>query len=303
MRPYAVCNLILLPASKRKNNFFLLQNNTFSGKLYEIDFPYLGDVQMSEKKKDLTAQSRREDEVLNRTLLWIGGAAILILFLLFVNRYFIHYRVSEISLAAALNNYILPAVAVIALVGCIAGILLAKKAAQANKGMKWFVALALLCGGLVLCAFAAWKLHEAGVQFMCAAIPAVAVLALVYYLFQREFFLIAVAGGISIAALWTIRRAGTGHAAVMYGALVVALALLIALALISRKLQAAGGLWNEKRILSKNAAYLMIYATCAVMAVLLLAAAVAGSSVAYYLMFPAVGWLIVMAVYFTVKLM
>ena len=30
---------------------------------------------MSDKKKDLSAQSRREDEVLNRALLWIGNAA------------------------------------------------------------------------------------------------------------------------------------------------------------------------------------------------------------------------------------
>lgn len=258
---------------------------------------------MSEKKKDLAAQSRREDEVLNRALLWIGGAAILILFLLFVDRFFIHYRVSEIALAAALNDYILPAVAVIALAGCIIGILFARKAAQTGKGVKGYAALALLCGGLALCSAAAWRLHEAGIQFMCAAIPAAAVLALVYYLFQREFFLIAAASAVSIAALWTIRRAGTGHVTAVYGALVATLVFLIALALISRKLQAADGLWKGKRILSKNAAYPMIYVTCAVMAVLLLAASVAGTGAAYYLMFPAAGWLIVMAVYFTVKLM
>ena len=131
----------------------------------------------------------------------------------------------------------------------------------------------------------------------------VAVLALVYYLLQREFFLIALAGGIGLAALWVIRRADGGNTAIVYAALVGALVLLIALALFCRKLQSAGGLWKEKRILSKNAAYPMVYASCGIMAVLLLAAAIAGSSVAYYLLFPCVGWLIVMAVYFTVKLM
>jgi len=258
---------------------------------------------MSEKKKDLAAQNRHEDEMLNRTLLWIGGAAILILFLLFLNRYYLHYRVSEIALASALHNYVVPAVTFLALAGCVAGILLVKKAEAGSARAKWSAALAVFCLGLALCAGTAWKLKEAGVQFMCGAVPAVAVLALVYYLFQREFFLIALGSGIGIAALWTIRRAGTAHTVVLYGVLVVALALLIALALLSRKVQAAGGLWKDKQVLSKNAAYTMIYVTCVVMAVLLLAAALAGPSLAYYLMFPAVGWVIIMAVYFTVKLM
>lgn len=255
---------------------------------------------MSEKKKDLAAQSRREDELLNRTLLWIGGAAILMLFLLLINRYYIHYRVSELSLAVALNSYILPAVTVVGAVLCVFGIW---KARKGGVGAKWFAALALFCVGLALCAGLAWRFNETGVKFMCAAIPAAAVLALVYYLFQREFFLIALAGGVSIAALWVIRRAGTGHTGMLYVALVAALAVLVVLAFAARKLQGNGGMWKEKRVLGKNAAYPMIYVTCAVMAVLLLAAAVAGSGAAYYLLFPAVGWLIIMAVYFTVKLM
>lgn len=255
---------------------------------------------MSEKKKDLAAQSRREDEMLNRTLLWIGGAAILILFLLLVNRYYIHYRVSEIYLAVALNSYILPAIAVCGLVVCVASLLLARKG---GARAKWLTALALLCGGLALCAAVSRYFHETGVRFMCAAIPAAAVLALVYYLFQREFFLIALSSAGAIAALWIIRRAGTGHTALRYGILAAALVLLAALAFAVRKLQAAGGMWKQKRVLSKNTAYGMLYLTCAVLAVLLIAAVVAGPSAAYYLLFPAVAWLVIMTVYFTVKLM
>lgn len=258
---------------------------------------------MSEKKKEFAARSRREDEVLNRTLLWIGGAAVLLLFLLFINRYFLHYRASELSLVLALNRYILPGITILGLVGVAVGGLLVKRALSAGRSAKWFAVLALFCAGLALCSLAARLFHAAGVQFMCAAIPAIAVLALVYYLFQREFFLIALAAGVGIAALWVIRRAGTAHIMFLYGALMGALAVLLALALICRRLQAAQGLWKGKRLLAKHAAYPMIYATCVVMAVLLLIAAVVGSGIAYYLMFPAVGWLIIMAVYFTVKLM
>lgn len=258
---------------------------------------------MSNKKKELSAQSRREDEVLNRALLWIGGAAILILLLLLTNRYYVRYRTTEIEIAAALARVVLPVVAAAALIGCLAGIALAVNASKKKRDVKWPVALAVFCGGLCLSTAAVWRYHATGVQVMCAVIPAAAVLALVYYLFQREFFLIAVTTGIGIAGLWLVRRAAAPHQVLLYAYLVFAAAVLLAAALLSRKLQTAGGMWKDKRIFSKNASYSMIYVTCAIVAVLLIAAVVVGASAAYYLMFPAIGWLVVMAVYFTVKLM
>ena len=258
---------------------------------------------MSDKKKDLSAQSRREDEVLNRALLWIGGAAVMILLLLLTNRYYVRYRASEVAIDAALARVILPVVTVAGLAACVVGVLLALSARKKGQSMKWPVTLAVFCGTLAVAAGVVWRFHGTGVQVMCAVIPSVAVLALVYYLFQREFFAIAVLTGVGIAGLWLVRHAGSAHTAILYAYLVLAAALLVAAALFARKLQSEGGLWNGKQLLSKNAAYTMIYVTCAVVAVLLIAALVAGAGVAYYLMFPAVGWLVVMAVYFTVKLM
>lgn len=257
---------------------------------------------MSNKKKEISAQSRREDEVLNRALLWIGGAAVMILVLLLINRYYVNYRTNEVEIALALFK-VLPILAGAFAVFCLAGVLTALNARKQGKSMKWSVALAAFCGVLALALAAVWRFHGTGVQVMCAVIPAISVLALVYYLFQREFFLIAVLTGAGIAGLWLIRRANGGHPAILYGYLLAVAVLLVGAALLCRRLQANGGLWNSKRILPKNAAYPAIYATCGVVAVLLIAALVAGTSVAYFLMFPAVGWLVVMAVYFTVKLM
>lgn len=257
---------------------------------------------MSNKKKDLAAQSRREDEVLNRTLLWMGGAAVMILVLLLTNRYYVNYRTNEVEIALALFKT-LPILAGAFVVFCAAAVLAAYKAHKTGKAMKWFVFLSAFCGTLALALAVVWRFQGTGVQVMCAAIPAVAVLALVYYLFQREFFLIAVLTGAGIAGLWLIRRAHGGHPVILYGYLLAVAILLVGVALLARKVQAAQGMWNGKRILPKTAAYPAIYATCAVVAVLLIAALAAGTGVAYYLMFPAVGWLVVMAVYFTVKLM
>ena len=257
---------------------------------------------MSNKKKDVSAQSRREDEVLNRTLLWISGAAVMLLVLLLTNRYYVNYRTTEVKIAYALLK-VLPILAGAFAVFCAAGILAAWKSHKAGKPMKWFVAAAAFCGTLALSLAVIWRFQGTGVQVMCALIPAAAVLALVYYLFQREFFLIAVLTGAGIAGLWLIRRANGGHPVILYSYLLAVAVLLVGTAVLSRKVQAANGMWNEKRILPKNAAYPAVYATCGVVAILLIAALAAGTSTAYFLMFPAVGWLVVMAVYFTVKLM
>ncbi len=258
---------------------------------------------MSSKKDKQIAQSRHEDEVLNRALLWIGGAAILIAFILFLNRYYVHYRTTEVMFAAAIAKA-LPIVVILGLVGCVAGAFLAHKAKLAKKSMKWLVALSVLCFGLAVCAGLAWRFSGTGTQFLCAVILATAVLALVYYLYQHEFFVISLSAAVGIVGLWLVRRAaGTSYTSILYGYLVLAAAFLLVVALGARKLQENGGEWKGRRLFHKKAAYPLVYLTCGIVAALLVAAVLLGASVAYYLIFVAVAWLVVMAVYFTVKLM
>jgi len=143
--------------------------------------------------------------------------------------------------------------------------------------------------------------RELGVQVMCAVLPAAAILALVYYLFQREFFIITLASVLGMLGLWMFRKLGAQSVA-LYAVLVAVAVVLVVIALFTRQVQNGEGMWKNKRVLAKNAAYHMVYITCVVIAALLVIALFAGS-LAFYLMFPAVAWLVVMAVYFTVKLM
>lgn len=254
---------------------------------------------MSDKKRANSAQSRREDEVLNRTLIWICGAAVLIMILLLTNRYYVNYRTNEIEQAYRLSK-ILPILAGVGVAAGLAGAVMAWSAHKKDTSCKWWVTLAAFCGTLGVMLAMVWRFQAFGVQIMCALIPAAAILAMVYYLFQREFFVIALTSGVGMLGLWMVRRlAGRTP---LYVVLALIAVFLAAVALLTRKVQGAGGMWKDRRILSKNAAYPMIYITCAVVAVLLAAAMVAGN-LAFYLMFPAVAWLVVMAVYFTVKLM
>lgn len=257
---------------------------------------------MSEKNKKISEQNR-EDEVLQRALLWIGGAALLILFLLFLNRYYIQYRTTEIMFAAGLAK-VLPILFWVGLVGCVGLGLMGRAAHKQGKSAKWLCAGGVLCVGAALCAGLTWRFGATAVQFLCGFILAVAVLALVYYLFQREFFVISLCCAVGIIGLWLFRRAeGSAHTVLLYAYLLGVAVLLVAVVLGVRTLQKNGGMWKQWRILSKKAAYSMVYVTCGVVAAILVAALLLGASMAYYLILPAVGWLVIMAVYFTVKLM
>ena len=146
--------------------------------------------------------------------------------------------------------------------------------------------------------------RASGIQFLYIAVPAVAVLALIYYLYQHEFFLIAVLSALGILAVHLVPRADLS-ALIAYG-YAVALAVILAAALLfSRKLQTSGGILKlggkELRLFPKNANYAMLYVTCIVVAAVLVAALLLGSlPVLYGVM---VAWLLIMAVYYTVRLM
>ena len=82
----------------------------------------------------------------------------------------------------------------------------------------------------------------------------------------------------------------------------------MAVAVLARVLQSRGGVLSIKgkslEVLPKNANYALLYITCAVIAAALVAALALGAvvTVMVYYAVP-VAWLLIMAVYYTVKLM
>ena len=58
-----------------------------------------------------------------------------------------------------------------------------------------------------------------------------------------------------------------------------------------------------RTLIPKESNFALLYATCALVAVLLALTLILGGTIAYYLMFVLAGWLFIMAVYYIVKLM
>lgn len=251
-------------------------------------------------KKQKEARQHQEDIALSRGMLWVGGAIVLELLLLLVNRYYINYFVSEVDVAIALAG----AMGILRIAGAAAAVLgLAWAAVRFRKGQKAgaYTIAALACGAVAVCCHVSLAFQEVGVRMLFLLVPAWAGLALIFYLYQRELFLGVTASGLAVLGLWFVRVGGTMEAsACLAGIVLVTVAALL--------LKKSGGVarradGEEVRILSKKAAYPPVLASCLVGLAAVLAGIFLGANVAYYLIFVMVVWLFALLVFYTVKLM
>lgn len=254
-----------------------------------------------------TAQRRKEDAELVRVLVWFGAAVAAELVLLLLNRYYISPHTGvEMDFQIALYTHFPLVIGVLALLTVAGAAWLIMRWKKGGSCLLPGAAAGVLLALLVI-AVVTYTFFESGVRLLCGVVPAVAVLALIYYLYQREFFVSTVLSAMGILCLWLIRRADGRYPALVYGyAALVVVVVLLALAA-GRTMQKSGGelkLGDRKfQLFSRSASYAPLYVTCALVAVSVAGGLAAGISAAYYLMFVLVAWLFAMAVYYTVKQM
>ena len=246
---------------------------------------------------------RQEDMALNRGLLWVAGAIVLELLLMLVKRYYINTGLSnfEVQMMVTLHS-VLKGVRV---AGGVLAVLCAVWAVmKANQGKRVTlpVVLGCACTALAICAHVAVAYQEAGVGMLFQLVPAWAGLALVYYLYQKEFFLAALGGGAAVMGLWFVRFGGGFH-----------LETILCFVTILASLAAA--LWLKKnngvlclgktqcRVVDEGASYTPTLVSGAISLVVLAVSLFLGSTAAYYLLFAMVAWLFALIVYYTVKMM
>ncbi len=256
------------------------------------------------KKEDRTAKKQREDRALNRVLCWFGGAVVLEFFLLLLNRfYFVDHNGGNVALSRGLFRFLRVS----------AWVLLAVTAAFAlwwllrrRQGKKTALQSGgcVCAGALFLCAFVAgvWG-NYGGVRFLYVCVPVVAVLALVYYLYQREFFLVALQGGVTLFALWFYHSFSGRIDGAVYAVMGTVLALTAAAVVLLVLLQRGKGALGKRRVLPKKANYLPLYIAAGVTVAALPAAMLLGQTAAYAAIFAVVAWLFGAAIYYTVRLM
>jgi len=156
---------------------------------------------------------------------------------------------------------------------------------------------------LSVVAIAVYNSRTTGMTFVSALPFAMIILAFIGYLYQREFFVSTVLTALGVFALWFYRKAFSGRPT-MVVVVFVAVLLVLAVALwLALRLKKNKGKWNNYQVFQPETAYQPVYITIGVTALTLVAALIAGATVAYYAVFALIVWLFCMVVYYTVRMM
>ena len=236
------------------------------------------------KKEQQAQRAKQEDVVLNKVLWWIVGAVVLEVLLLLLNKVYANYTVEQIELAKSLRDVF--SVLMIALPICFVVLLIwAVAARKSGKFTRLSSVLAGVMLALAVCAVVIRVFDESGIRLLYVAVPAVAVLALIYYLYQREFFFAAVLSALGLLGVKVVPY-HFGFPAIAYGYAVVLGVALVGAVVVFRVMQAAGGKLRLKgnwvEVLPKSANYALLYVTCGVVAAVVIAALLLGGLAVLY---------------------
>lgn len=258
---------------------------------------------MEKKKQQESVRRRQEDAALNKLLIWFGIAIGYEAVVLLLKRFYVNARSeSEVGFALGLHQifsvlqWVAPVLAVAAAVWTV----------TSWRGGKPVRAPAICTGVLLalsLTVILTYRFYSNGVETLGVVAPAAAILALIYYLYQREFFCNTLITGGGILCLWLYRRYYSGSPARILAGFIVGWVLLALAVLLAWKLSESGGKWKRWQVFSSKTSYVLTYVTCGVTALTMAAAMLGGGAVAYYAIFVLVIWLFCMAVYYTVRLM
>ena len=254
-------------------------------------------------------RKKQEDIALTRALIWFGAAMVLEFLLLLVNKYYVNFTADSSSIALALAmGTVLKVTAAAGLIGAvISGVYSWKRMNVAGTlpFMGIVITATLLAIGVSSALIVVF--YRPAVQLLYLLVPAGAVLALVYYLYQKEFFFSACGVGVGMLGLWLVRKNIGSHDLLVSLYMAAGAVLLLAILLLVLKLKKGQGVLavGEKKyeILPKQSNFMLIVLSCVVSLLALFAGLLLGGTVAFYLLFVLLGWLFVLLVYYTVKMM
>ena len=244
---------------------------------------------------------QEEDAAFNRMLLWLAGAVVVELFILLVKAMYVDLRAGvEVALAI---SYVFEVFSYLGAALTAAG--LAWVVLSVRKGKR--VILPGLCAAVAailwVLSVLSYFLYPEGMDIMLLLPVVGAVLIVVYFLYQRIFFLnvMMTAGGLLV--LWLHRQYYMERPSVIRLFFAAGLVLLAAGLALSLLLYRKGGKLGSLRVMPPDTSYLMTWITCGVTALALVLTLALGASVGFYLLFGLVAWVFIQAVFYTVQLM
>lgn len=253
-------------------------------------------------KRTKYERAQQEDALFARMIYWIIGVVVLEFVLLMLNRYYVNGLVPT-ALAPVVRGAVtaLCVVFPLAFVASAYWYLKTKKAGK-DASKPFFgavITLALSISFILVRLF-----YSSGVSLLYLAVPAVAVLAIIYYLYQREFFAMALSVGLSLLAIYLGDHVKTHTVAVYVYIAVFLVVIILSMTLFRRNsvgqpFKIAG---QSLTLFPQSGVNYPLLAVTNSLAILMVAISLVTtiSSVLYGVL---VAWILIMAVYYTVKLM
>lgn len=263
------------------------------------------------------SKSPKNDEYITNNILGIFALAfILIIGLMVTYRGFARVETirSTISIVYGFSLF----AAVLTAAGIIWEYVSAKKREDARRKLVSGRNFAIASASAAICAFVAGRFFVDGIKALYIVIPTLSVLALIYFIYSTEFFIIASMASLGGFLMWYMSRSyyelpitrvsadqffGSGG---FYASVFTAVILAAAVLIIASASRNGGGIRLSGRnitLFQVSANYPLMYASAAVTALCAAAALIFGAGIAYYLMFAAFGYLFILAVYYTVRMM
>lgn len=258
----------------------------------------------AEKTQDIQAKRQMEDRIFNRMLVWLAVAVLVEVYFVIVNRFYAHALAGEINTMVAWHSA-LPVLVVVGLVLFAACLLWGRK--NRARGKDSVLPYALAGGFLVVGAGSlVVRLSHSYSHLMMGVVPGLAILVVIFYLYQKEFFPCALVSALGILTLLLYRISGWAGKGYLLS-LVVTLVVAVAGLLVMMKLKKNQGVLTiggkPVRLFFLGANYISYFITIAICAVIVLCPLVLGSAAAYYGIWALGAWVFILAVYFTSKLM
>lgn len=260
-------------------------------------------------REKFSADNRAADYVTNKILIVFMTSFIAILAAMLYES-----NVGSGKNVLLIRDIIIPAAMIISVLGIIGGIVIAFFRRKQNKTEE----LRILSGknialySLAVFAFAfCLKFFDFTIapRLLYILVPAVTLLYLIFHIYQREFFIHSLVLASTAGVLWLLKVGLTGgRSAKIIPLSIVFIAFILATAAIILYLKRKKGMLAYKNgqteILPSSTNYMLLFITLAASAIVYVLPLIFGWAMfAHYLVFLVLGYTLILAIYFTTKLM
>ena len=244
---------------------------------------------------------KQEDAAFNKMLLWLLGAVVVELLIMLVKRIYVNLIAGPAGFSALDNFFHVFSFlgAALTAAGIVWAVLFYRKGKSVTAPCICAVAVAVLWVMSVL----AYKLFTVGMNIMMILPAVAAVLIVVYFLYQRVFFLNSLIMADGLLAIWLHRQYYWDHPTMIRLFFAAGFVLLAAALVLSFLLYRGRGKLGRLRVMPDDTGYLMTWISCGVAALAMVLTLALGTSVGFYLLFALAAWEFVQAVFYTVRLM